>query len=323
MRSLFGMNRGPVVSIPVSTKAWLLLVCIALAAPVAGCTPEKARALQALAVQFRIEALAALDLIEDARQRELEPAPRERVEAIREFSEALLGYPGPITPDVIAHAADPYRLERPETDWDRQLAELRTQYATFADMLGELAAGSYFAREAIAESKELVTDLTAQMLAMARVFESNPPMLIQRRAALIAEIERVRTSGLDTEAKLETLSGYLDRWESLVRSEQELGRAIIAQCLRAATIGKQLRRLADEYERLDLDTIASIAATTLDSAGTITGRDTAALQSRMASTLAAIEADPVWGELIDGALARMQNAPRIQMTQSAPEEGVQ
>ncbi len=57
-----------------------------------GCSPEKARSLQASALQFRNESLAAITAIDSLRKRELEAPPRSPGEIRQTFiSKSLSG----------------------------------------------------------------------------------------------------------------------------------------------------------------------------------------------------------------------------------------
>jgi hypothetical protein len=286
----------------VRTLARLALVC-ALVTGLSSCSAEKAKALQALAMQFKVEAHAALDLIEQVRVRELEPPPRPKVEATRDFALALLEGPAVLTPTMLDDAAEPFAIERQRTEWDDKAESLRGQYSLFADMFEDLAAGSYVAKDAVARSKDIVRDLTLQLVAFANAIERNPPIFVQRRAALIAEIDRIRAdTSLDDRQKLEAIGPYLERWETVQREERELGAAVIAQCAKAAMLGKDVRTLAENYARLDIDAIHSIVVDALDTAGTITGRDVTDARGKVAQTISTIKADPIWSGLVDRAL---------------------
>lgn len=275
----------------------------------AGCSAEKAKALSSLAIQFKVEAVAALDLIDQMRARELEAPPRPRVEAAREFATAVLAQEGPLVPSTLNVVADPFTVPAAESDWNLRSAELRTQYALFADMFADLVKGSYFAKDPVAASKKIAADLTLQLLAFADSIDKNPPVFIQRRAALIVDIERVRMNKEMTQAqKLDAIAPYLERWETLLRDERRLGDEVIAQCLKAAMLGRQVRKLADEYERLSLDDISSIVVDALDTAGAITGRDATDVKNKVAETIANVKADPIWKDRADEVLANIARA---------------
>ncbi len=92
----------------------------------------------------------------------------------------------------------------------------------------------------------------------------------------------------------------------------------VAQCLKAAVLGKELGQLINRYDKLDLDQINTLIPRILSSAAAITGRDYSALQSRTTSIISEIREDPLWRDAANSVLDRVNNAAakRIQ-TQSA------
>ena len=153
--------------------AILILLC-------SGCTPEKARALQTAATQFRAESLAAVNYIEILMKKETAPVPRSETAASEEFADFILRLKSdqPLTENAIRLALDPYAVTPdPQLEKDRAdfLASLRLQYSTFASLFDDLDRGSFFARDAVKKSEPYAEKLTLQMAAFAQSISKDPP----------------------------------------------------------------------------------------------------------------------------------------------------
>lgn len=112
-----------------------------------GCTPEKARAVRTAAIQFKTEALAAIEAINVMMNRELEPPPRTESAATEEFVTNILELEPDteLTSEIIDAALDPYKITL-----DSELAQRREhfnndlilQYTSFAAVFKDLEKGS-------------------------------------------------------------------------------------------------------------------------------------------------------------------------------------
>ncbi len=279
---------------------------------ISSCTPEKARALQAAATQFRIEALKAIGMIDEMRMREMAPPPRSQAEAVSDFVEGVMGTSKPLTPAIITGLINPFEVETAEnlvTEWDKRRGGLRAQYTEFASIFEMLEVGSYLAGEAVARSQSLVGDLTLQMVAFAKAISEHPPMLIQYRSQLIAEIEEIRGSELrEEEEKRSQIAPFLDRWLELMNQEQELGNSTVEQCLRAALLGKKVSDLTRRYSELKLDDLNRIITRALEVAGAVSSSDTQALKQKVDDVITTIKADKYWGGVVDDVVLDLTRA---------------
>ena len=299
------------------TRALLLSGLALLSFLCSGCTPEKARALQGAAVQFRAESLAAVNYIEILMKKEVAPAPRSETAASAEFADSILSLEQSraLNDEIIRLAMNPYtvapdpQLEKQRADF---LADLRLQYSTFASMFDDLERGSFLARNAVKKSEPYAGKLTSQMGAFAQSLSQNPPRLLQFRSSLIDRMEKVRKdSKLSPEEKRRLLIGLMEEWQTMEASEADLQRSAIEQCLKAASLGIEVRQLIQQYDKLSLDDLNNLSARALSAAGELSGKNLESLKSKSAEIFARIKADPDLGRLADLALAQIN---RIQQT---------
>ncbi|MBD2100804.1 hypothetical protein [Leptolyngbya sp. FACHB-261] len=307
--------------------ATLLIGSLALG----GCTPEKARALQGAVVQFKIESLAAIEDIEEMHRRELAPPPRPESEVRESFIRNVLNYNESLNPEIVELALDPDAVAlnpQSQAQWNAFMDDLRTQYSTFAGIFDDLESGSFVAAEAVKSSAEHAQMLTLQMAAFAAALDKNPPILIQYRSAIVTELDALREQyqknqrqirrarSQNNSATLERLQAnnreleqqtgvLMDRWKQVKADEQELLQTTMAQCLKTATLGKDLTQLINTYETLNLNDINSAVAGILNTVAGITGRDYNSLRARSATVLNAIQESPVWSGVANTALSRV------------------
>lgn len=288
----------------------LAVVAVVLAVGLAGCTPEKALALRTAAVQFRIEALAAIEAIDEMRRREIAPPPRSTTEATEEFVQSVLEMDPAtlLTPKDLDVFVDPFTVRDGPTgrQWQEFLAGLRAQYTAFAAIFDDVEGGSYLARDAVKRAGAHAEKLTAQMAALARSIAEHPPQLLQYRAALAVRIDQTRKDARLADAdRRRRLAELKDEWEAVSRAQEQLGRVTVEQCLKAAILGRGVHQLIATYDRLSLDDINTIAAGLLDTAGALSGRDLGSLRVRTNTVVDQIKQDPVLTRAFDQVAAEV------------------
>jgi hypothetical protein len=279
-----------------------------------GCSPEKARALKAAAVQFKLEALAAINAVDGLMRQELEPPPRSTTAANDEFIANVLSLPAKttLTSEIIALANDPYTVQVAPAvaqQRDKLLNGLRVEYAGFAAIFDDLERGSVLARDAVRASAKHAERLTAQMSALAVAIDKNPPHLLQYETALLADMERVRgDKTLSADTKRKQLLQLKEQWAQMQGKADELRRTTVEQCLKAAVLGKEVRQLIDRYGELSLEDLNSAVALILEDAGAVSGNDYSALQAKSAALFAEIKQDPIWTSVADSVLGEVNQA---------------
>lgn len=156
------------------------------------------------------------------------------------------------------------------------------------------------------------------MAAFATVIDKHPPILLQDRIVVIADIDTLRkqyqqkSNEGESDEKLQPLkdeAGELyDQWQQIAVDEQKLRETTLGQCLKAAILGKELTQLIERYNKINIDDLNSIIAKVLDTTAAITGQDYAALKTRATNVFAEIKNDPIWSKAADTALAEVNDA---------------
>lgn len=280
-----------------------------------GCNVEKARAIQGAAVQFKSESLAAIQAIDDMRKQELEPPPRSPNEIRSDFITGILNSKSDINTSLIDLAIDPYK---PPDDpkWNTFTADLRSQYENFAAIFDKLDAGNLLAVEEVRQSAEHAKTLTVQMALFADAVSKNPPMLYRYRNTIVVKLRKQRQTYQTLLSQIKNSYGSVDaspqasrdklrdietqvgesmgEWQQVKLQEQKLLETTLAQCLKAAVLGKELGQLMNRYDQLDLNAINLLVPRILNTAGVITGRDVSFLRIKTASVIGEIKQDPLW-----------------------------
>lgn len=291
-----------------------------------GCDVEKARALQGAAAQFRNESLTAINAIDTMRRKELEPPPRTSSDARQEFVNRLLNSRSEITSTLIELAIDPYTPPSVPS-WDNFIVDLRSQYEGFSAIFDQLDRGSLVGMNEVRKSAEYARILTVQMVLLADAISKNPPILTQYRASVIVKLRQARRDYQDIQAKLKAreaggqsadvqqllarkgdlerqTGGLMDEWLQLRQQEQKLLETTVAQCLKAAVMGKELGGLINDYDKLSLDQINRAIPRILNVSSSVTGRDYSALQVRASTLVSEIKADPLWNAVANNLIDR-------------------
>lgn len=288
-------------------KVGTALAVVVVGLLLVGCGPEKARALRTAVVQFKVEALDAIDAIDTWMSRELETSPRASSTANEEFVTNILELDSlELTPEVIELASDPYKVET-----DAELTQAREefkaglieQYSTFATIFDDLEKANFVAAAAVKKSAPYAEKLTIQMAAFAKSLSHHPPKLLQYRSTVISEIDLVRLdTSLSFDEKRIRLLELKERWESIKKQESELQRSTVEKCLRASLLGMRVRRLIDTYDEFSLDDLNSVIAKVLDEAGNLNGEDFSELKRKSEEMFATLENDPIWSEMAQSVL---------------------
>lgn len=300
---------------------FLLIVSLTLS----GCTPEKARALRLAAIQFKAESLAAIQAIEQMHKREITPASLSQAELKNNaINNILISNKEIVLPEDLDFLIDP---DKPQIDpqtqiaWQEFIDKMNTQYTTLSAIYDEVESGSLLARDAVQKSAEHARNLTLQMAAFATVIDKHPPILLQDRIVVVADIDTLRKQYQqkknegETDENLQPIKDKVgelyDRWLQIAIDEQKLRETTVAQCLKAAILGKELTQLIERYNKLDIDELNSIIARVLDTTAAITGQDYTSLKVRATNVFAEIKKDPIWSKTADTVLGEINNVLEI------------
>lgn len=297
---------------------FLLVVSVTLS----GCTPEKARSLRLAAVQFKAESLAAINAIAQMHQRELTPPPLAQADIRSNAINNILASEKPLLLpedlDFLINPDTPQIDPKAQEAWQAFINKMNSQYEALAAIYDEVEGGSLLATKAVEKSAEHAKNLTLQMAAFATVIDKHPPLLIQDRIIIIADLDTLREeyqqkkNNGESDEELQLLRArageLLDQWQQIAIDEQKLKETTVAQCLKAAVLGKNLTQLSERYNKLDLNDLNSIIARILDTAATITGRDYASLKIKATNVFAEIQNDPIWNKAANTVLEEVNKA---------------
>ena len=304
-------------------KMTLLLLPVLLSCVLAaGCTQEKARALRIAAVQFQVESIAAIDAIDKAINRELEAPPRTQAEVDNKFISRLTALAKAaaaavdgemnLDEDKLDRANDPFRIridpnvQEKRDAFKRQMYE---QYTAFGNAFEDIEQGWLFAGKAVKRAAEPAQKLTAQLVSFAKVFDGNPPRLIQYRNELILAMEDAAANTTLPEADRRTrLLQLRERWHALLAEETALQESVMAQCLKAAMLGREVSALIDRFDKVSLEDITNLIATALDQAGSITGKDLSEIKLKTNAFFDSIENDQVLKDSVNLMLEELNKA---------------
>jgi hypothetical protein len=324
-------------------RSSFLLTCFLVAGSLSlgGCSVEKARALQGAAVQFKTESLTAIDAIDAMRQRELEAPPRSQVDVRQGFINRILNSRVELNSRVIDLAIDPFQPPR-VAEWEDFITDLRGQYEGFSAIFDKVNSGTVVSREEVKKSAEYARTLTVQMALLADAINKNPPVLNQYRAGVIVRLRKLRQdyqtlltrlkngnlaagetlqSLSQRKSEMENQTGELmGEWQQIKQEEQRLLETTVAQCTKAAVMGKELIEVANRYDNLDLNQLNTLIPRILTTAAAFTGRDYTAVKVKATNIVSEIRSDPLWSNVAQRLLDRANSAAasRTQVQVSLP-----
>lgn len=284
-----------------------LLLCLVMAAGLAACA-NKAKVIQAGAVQFEAQSLAAIERIDELRLRETSvtaPAPEVAADI---FARLVEGSSGEITRPQLRVLENPDRLDLPRSEaaWQAFLAELRVQYTTFAAIFANLDKGSLFAAPSVEDAARVIEPLIGQMAAFAQSIGEHPAEFVRERAAIAAELEAVRDDvALTPVQRRKDLSQLRQRLVSTAAEEERVTKEAIAQCLQSARLGVELRKLLLDYDRLTIDDLADGLKQAFALASVLPGLDLSTLKGDTDKLIEQIKGDPQLEGFLNTALAEI------------------
>ena len=303
----------------------ILITTLALS----GCSPEKARSLQASALQFRNESLTAITAIDTLRKRELEAPPRTESDIRQTFISNILNSSIDLNSRNIDLAIDPYRAPN-STEWDDFVQDLKLQYEQFADIFDNLDRKPAVSRDEMKKAGEHARKLTIQMALIAKALSDNPPILTQYRTRTIVKLRKVRrdyqtlqlnsdNNATQRKTDLENQTGeLLNEWRSIQQDERILLETTVTQCMRAATMGKQVIEAAEHYDDLDISQLNGLIPTLFTTASSFTGKDYKTLQLKATRIVNDLQTDPLWSNVALPLIDRINTAADRRTPSSRP-----
>ncbi len=274
----------------------------------AGCTPEKATALRDAANQFRSNAVSAVQSIRELMDSEIAPPSRSDAAKTEEFVNSILSMPKDtaLNSEVVELASDPYAVQLSAQELGARqeaLQKVQKQYETFAAMFDDLDRGSFLAKDKVAKTKQYAVALTAQMANLAASFNQQPPRFIQKRAALVSQMEAVRKeAGLSAEQQRQQLTELKGSWDQLLADETRMQRSVVERCSLAAASGQIVLQMIDSYSKLSVDELGRMGDSILTAGEQVTGRSMASIKTQNERVLGYLNTNPEYKALLKPAL---------------------
>ena len=318
-------------------RRWMVLIVGGLA--LGGCSVEKARALQGAALQFRNESFTAIEAIDTMRKRELEAPPKSNTEIRQAFISRILTSRAEVSGEVIDFAIDPYQLPK-APEWDAFIRDLRSQYEGFSEIFEKLDSRSTVSQEEVKKSAEYARTLTVQMALLAKAISDNPPLLVRHRTTTIVKLRTIKreyqsvtaklkagesqAALIQRKAELENQTGeMLGEWQQIKQEEQRLLETTVAQCMKAATIGKDVIETAKHYDDLDLSQLNALVPRALAATSLWTGRNYTSLRAKATQLVLEVQTDPLWSDVAQKFLDRVNAATQNRLSEKASIVGLQ
>jgi hypothetical protein len=280
-------------------------VALLVILPLSGCTPDKAKAVIVAANQFKAEANKAIDGIVKMHEAELSVPADSSVSSGAAFARGLFELDTStkkINPADLTRLVNPYVVQiDPEVrrQWDDFIVQLKGQYATFAAIFTNLDRGYLLGADAVKHSVVHAERLTAQLIGIAEGIDRNPPILLQHWSALIKEGNRLRAIGAANPERTPAAVRLRDQVVALQDKENELRRSTIEQCLKAAAIGMELRKILQDYDRLSLDDLNFYINRAFQTASSLTGKDYGSTKAELNETIQRLKGDSLWKQVIE------------------------
>ena len=284
---------------PYKSRLFIILTCLPLLLAAAGCTEEKALALQSAAVQYRDQAVKALNMTANG-IRASTAMPKTTSATL---SGKLKGFNGKfeekhiellLTGDsMLANAAD---------SATEPLEKLRDRIIEFSAVFDNLPRGSYLAKEEVSRTLPIALRLNQSMLNLAGQIDNGKIRIVDnaRRIELIEETNAALDLPVGEKRDQALLRVSNDLVELTVR-EQKMRRDASVNLLQAAEIGNSLIGLARNYDQVSLGDVLNSMNDSLRLAGRISPDSdsiTNALK-RLNSAAKAWEEDPTLKPLLD------------------------
>jgi hypothetical protein len=283
----------------------LILICFSM---LTGACAHKAKLIQAGAAQFEAESIAALQMIDDLRIKEIEASPVSSEKASAEFIKRVKKSAVQITDNTLNLLIEPFvgNMQSSEARWQEYLQGMRLQYSTFAEVYSSLDRGSLLAARDVSETVPILDKLVAQMAAIASSVKANPAVFIRKRSEIAVELEDVRNKKPHNQVTDMKLLDIERRLREILTAEEKVTMDTAMQALKAAKLGAELRTLIVNYDKLSVDDIADGLTYAFKLAGSFPGMKISEIKAQTDGMIAQINADPDLKKTLDEALKQLK-----------------
>jgi len=256
---------------------------------------EKAQIIKTGAAQYQAEALGAIDKIDELRQKELEVPPISPEQASAKFVTLVKNSEGNISLSQLNMFLNPVNSNMPTSgkQWQIFLQKVRDQYTTFNATFTSLDQSGFLALSDVKRTVPVLDKLIAQLVAFSSVLAEHPVTFISDRVTIVMELEDIRDDvSMDPTIRDMRLLDIENQLRDLVAAEVEMTSGAMAQALKAATVGMELRKILINYEHVSLNEIAQSLSVAFSLAGSISGMDFTELEAKTSTLINEINADP-------------------------------
>lgn len=284
--------------------SWSGLFCLALLFALAGCTEDKALALQSAALQYRDQAVRALGLASDG----LRAATAMPARTSDQLADDLDTLTRPLDAGTLDHLlTGETELARTADIATQPLNPLRDNVIAFSAIFDRLPQGSYLAQDAVKEAIPIAVRMNQSLLNLVAQIDAGTLRIVDnpRRIEIIEATNAARNlpPGAQRDKALRQAAGAM--LELSTREQQRRAEAG-ASLLQAAEVGNTVIGLARNYGQLSLRDVLH----SLNDALVLAGRISPDSQSikrnlaRLQGATRAWEDDPVLKPLLAQPIAR-------------------
>ena len=264
-----------------------------------GCTPEKAQALKNAATSFQTEAAAALSDVDTILKAGIEMPPQD----VNSIVADLETFKSDFSSDALQQLLSEGQLgEKESKEADKAIADIQAAYNRFAIMFDSLPKGSFFAIGEVDKAKKYAVNLTVQMVNLANMLEQNKILVkFNSRRILLVEQIKQHSATADAKQKHQNLLNDAQQIMTLRDDEAKARDQAIAQCLKAAQAGHTITQLINDYGKLSLSEILTIAQDSLSSAAQISNQNASLVSflGKYNNVVTTLQSDSNFSPLLD------------------------
>ncbi|MEJ2537779.1 MAG: hypothetical protein P8048_12155 [Calditrichia bacterium] len=265
-----------------------------------GCNKEKAEAIKVAAVQFRMEAINALEKVRFLFEQSVSIPPENQYQKTDRIA-LDLNTSENIGPAELSFLITETNVNEPALQQiSEEFKTLESQYYQFESMFQSLPEGSFFAKSAVKKSEKFAIQLTMQFINIAKFLQNYDPQFTGNRIILLEKINKYKKISDDSlrYSYLRTAAQELIQ----LRTEENTARdEAVRQCYRAVEAGKLISDMIRDYSKMSVQDLLITTRNTLDYISSITPewKDVSTIKNRLDSVEKTIQNDPYWKTLLN------------------------
>lgn len=267
-----------------------------------GCTKEKAEAIKIAAENFRIDAVLAIDKINELFDQNISVAKfsEKKIEIIISDLENLGSSDTAINSEILDEWFKEEHIAVVSSAMHKdEFNKIKKRFTTFEAMFTNLEKGNYFAKDAVKKAEKYAINLSLDLIHYSKILKDTPFKNMSERVLIIERIEEARLEENEKFQKVLRENVARDIIALGIR-ETKLKEEAIRQCLLAADRGKIVAELIKDYDTLNVEDILNIVKTSLNYGIDITGnKNINDLLTKFEGVESEIRNDAYWKVIID------------------------